>query len=62
MDNVQKVDYCTLYLQSSIEPNYKIKGAQSNCAATYNVELRQLSLFHGTLSHVLSVKYSAKDS
>jgi hypothetical protein len=31
----------------------KSKGHSSNCAATYNVELRQLSLFHGTISHVL---------
>jgi hypothetical protein len=29
------------------------KGRSSNCAATYNVELRQLSLFNGTISHVL---------
>jgi hypothetical protein len=31
----------------------KLKGHSSNCAAAYNVELRQLSLFHGTISHVL---------
>jgi hypothetical protein len=31
----------------------KTKGHSSNCAATYNVELRQLSLFHGIISHVL---------
>jgi hypothetical protein len=31
----------------------KKKGHSSNCAATYNVERRQLSLFHGTISHVL---------
>jgi hypothetical protein len=31
----------------------KTKGHSSNCAASYNVELRQLSLFHGTISHVL---------
>jgi hypothetical protein len=29
------------------------KGHSRNCAATYNVELRQLSLFYGTISHVL---------
>jgi hypothetical protein len=29
------------------------KGHSSNCYATYNVELRQPSLFHGTISHVL---------
>jgi hypothetical protein len=32
---------------------YGKKGHSSNCAATYNVELRQLSLFHGTISNVL---------
>jgi hypothetical protein len=32
---------------------FGIKGHSINCAATYNVELRQLSLFHGTISHVL---------
>jgi hypothetical protein len=31
----------------------KSKGHSSNYAATYNVELRQLSLFHGIISHVL---------
>jgi hypothetical protein len=29
------------------------KGHSSDCAATYNVELRQLSLFHGTISNFL---------
>jgi hypothetical protein len=31
----------------------KSKGHSSNRDATYNVELRQLSLFHGTVSHRL---------
>jgi hypothetical protein len=31
----------------------KTKGHSSNCATTYNVEVRQLSLFHDTISHVL---------
>jgi hypothetical protein len=31
----------------------KSKEHSSKCGATYNVELRQLSLFHGTTSHVL---------
>jgi hypothetical protein len=34
------------------------KGQSSNCAATYNVELRQLSLFHGYyLTCSTSLKY-----
>jgi hypothetical protein len=39
----------------------KSKEHSSNCAATYNVELRQLSLFHGTVFiRSTSLKYSAK--
>jgi hypothetical protein len=39
----------------------KTKGHSSNCAATYNVELRQLSLFHGTHTfYVIKVFVSTK--
>jgi hypothetical protein len=43
----------TLFFQSKESRLKKSNGHSSNCAATYNVELRQLSLFHGTISHVL---------
>jgi hypothetical protein len=46
-----------------IRPQIKqSKGHSSKRAATYNVELRELSLFHGTISRSTSLMYSVKDS
>jgi hypothetical protein len=36
----------------TIKKNQK-RGHSSNCAATYNIELSQLSLFYDTILHVL---------
>jgi hypothetical protein len=41
------------YNNWNIENCFIKMGHSSNCAATYSVELRQLSLFHGSISHVL---------
>jgi succinate dehydrogenase/fumarate reductase flavoprotein subunit len=48
-----------MFQLNEIRKDYNMKtstrkrGHSGNCAATYNIELRQLSLFHGTISHVL---------
>jgi hypothetical protein len=43
-----EVTHRAYILPGLITMSKKSKGHSSNCAATYNVELRQLSLFHGT--------------